>query len=234
MDYLKPTYVAGKGGYTGHGKQSSIPHINEHSSDEIKRKEYMRYPSVTVITPTTLDRVDMNNRLIEMVCHQDYEGTIQHSMITYNKCSLGYKRNSLCNDANGMIIIHMDSDDIYAPDWITKSVEHLINTKADITGLSNAYFYNGSMLEYKYNGGQPYVLGATMCYWKHVWEKQPFRDVQTSEDLYFQMNRVVIPHFYKHSFLATLHGNNTASHKNMSIYKPVDINPSEIYPFVEF
>lgn len=192
----------------------------------------MDLPSVTVITPSC--RTHMIDRCDNLVVMQDYKGSIEHLLDVHPDTTIGRKRNNLCKQATSDIIVHFDDDDIYAPDWITKSVQHLINTGAEITGLSNAYFYNGSFLEYKYNGGQPYVLGATMCYWRKVWEKRPFRDINSAEDLYFQVDRKVIPHYYKHSFLATLHGNNTASHKNMSIYKPVNINPSEIYPFVEF
>jgi len=191
-------------------------------------------PIVTVITPTLDERTAMAERAKLLAQQQDYKGEIEHLWMTGRAYSLGEKRNRLCNSAKGSIICHLDDDDIIAPDWVTKSVEHLIKTGADITGLSSAYFYNGQLRDFRWNGSQPYVLGATMCYHKHVWERKPFPDLPSGEDTEFQKHMRVVPHFYKHSFLATLHGNNTASHKNMALYKKTNLNPAEIYPFVEF
>lgn len=194
----------------------------------------MDYPLVTVITPTTEDRAEMNERLKHMVLAQDYPN-FEHYWMTGKEYSLGEKRNRLCQAAKGEIIIHADSDDLYAPDWISKSVEHLLKTGAGITGLSSAYFYkHPDLLDYTFRGSQAYALGATMCYHKHVWQRKPFKDINSGEDTLFLSGNKVVPHYYKRSFLATLHGGNTSSHKNMAIFKKTDLNPADIYTFVEF
>lgn len=131
--------------------------------------------------------------------------------------SVGEARNIGCCYSQSDIIIHQDSDDTYSPDWITKSVQHLIDSKADITGLSQAYFSHPPHLyEYTYQGGQPYVIGASMCYWRRVWEKQPFKHINSGEDALFQVNNLVIPHTYKEGFTANIHGGNTASHLQLN------------------
>lgn len=217
----------------------------------------MGYPLVTVITPTA-NRPEFLKRCIEQFLKQDYENkalTIVCSgesdimwdwyselckddylpiKIVWHKGNIGDKRNIAITQSMGDIICHMDDDDVYSHDWITKSVEHLMQSKADITGLSNAYFYKQpDLLEFNYKGGQPYVLEATMCYWRKVWEQKSFPNQQTGEGLNFQINRKVVPHTYKTGFLAVMHGSNTASTKRMEIFTKTGLNVHEIYPFAD-
>jgi glycosyltransferase involved in cell wall biosynthesis len=53
---------------------------------------------------------------------------------------LGTKRNFCCEQATGEIIVHLDDDDWYATDWISKQVEALTLSGADLTGLSDINF----------------------------------------------------------------------------------------------
>lgn len=146
-----------------------------------------------------------------------YKNILFHPIENINHFSIGIKRNQGIERSQTDIICHFDDDDFYSLDWITKSVQHLIETKADITGLSQAYFSHPPHLyEYTYQGGQPYVIGASMCYWRRVWEKQPFKHINSGEDALFQVNNVVIPHTYKEGFTANIHGGNTASHLQLN------------------
>jgi len=186
-------------------------------------------PLVTVITPTA-NRPELLKRCIKQFLAQDYvnkemvivcdewsdlgegwatDGTIK---IICSPGVIGHKRNKCVERATGQIILHMDDDDLYAPDWITRSVAALGSN--DLTGLSAAYFYNGAELrEFVYAGKQPYVCGATMCYWKKTWERKPFPNLNSGEDTLFCANNGrVIPHDYKEGFCAMIHGGNTASH----------------------
>lgn len=141
------------------------------------------------------------------------------------KETIGKKRNRLINAAHGDIICHFDSDDYYAPDFITRSVAHLLRTKAAITGLSKAYFYkpHTNMWLYEKNFKQPYVIGSGMCYHKEVWSRKPFPDTNNGEDLEFQANAgKVIAHEYIHGFMAMIHNNNTASHKAIAGMKRIN------------
>src|SRR5690606_15922277 len=127
--------------------------------------------------------------------------------------------------ATGEIIINSDSDDWFAPNFITRSVTHLMRSGADMTGLSSAYFYlpHSQLWLYQYRGGQPYVLGSGMCYHRHVWQRKPYPDIKVGEDLEFQTNAGrIIPHDNIHLFMAMIHGKNTASHKQLSTMKRIN------------
>lgn len=152
-------------------------------------------------------------------------------------CTIGERRNLACDWAEGEVIIHFDDDDWYAPNYITKSVEHLKATGADATGLSSAFFYLApkglgpesphaeSAWEYSYTGSQPYVIGSGMCYYKRIWEQNDFKCINEGEDAAFCANAGrVIPHSYKEGMVAMIHARNTASHKQLRHMKQIDPN----------
>lgn len=139
--------------------------------------------------------------------------------------SIGYKRNVAIEVSEGSIIINADSDDWYAPDYITRCVNQL--QCCDITGLSSAYFYKPrtSLWLYEYRGSAAYVLGSGMAYHKKVWERKPYKDRSDGEDLYFQENAGrIIPHGYIDGFMAMIHGKNTASHLQLQHMRPQNID----------
>lgn len=150
----------------------------------------------------------------------------QFTSLGVGNYSIGEKRNAAIRRASGDIILHMDDDDIYAPDWITRSVEALISSKAELVGLSNAYFYDKTKeLVYQVPrkpDTQLYVCGATMCYWRRFWERKPFEDISAGEDFNFQFNNGKTHcHGYKEGFLATVHGSNTVSHQSLPLMNKV-------------
>lgn len=176
----------------------------------------MNKPLVTVITPTTIDREAFNDKCERMILEQDYPN-VQY-LFDYDPGTIGEKRNRLCALAAGEIIVHFDSDDWYAPDWISKSVEALQN--CDCTGLNRAYFEDKAnkrkwLWEYDYLklGQQPAVAGATLAYWKRAWVNNPFPAFSIGEERQFMANvGVLIPHLYTEGFTAAIHGQNTISH----------------------
>lgn len=186
-------------------------------------------PTVTIITPTTHDRERYNERIKSIAQYQDYQNIIEH-LFDYSPYTIGDKRNNLCEHATGDIIVHFDSDDYYAPDWISKSVQHLLSQNADITGLSSIYFYryNTHVWEWRNISKQPILAGATFCYWRKIWQRNPFKSVNSGEDTKFCTNAGRIsPHDYNTGFLATIHGNNTASHLSLTA-KEVTLHPISI------
>lgn len=169
-------------------------------------------PTVTIITPYTADRLPMMQRLAEMVKCQDYPVRWQ---ACDHKGTIGAKLNWCIEQTDADIIIRMDSDDCYAPDWVSRSVAAL--GVGNCTGLSKAYFKSPDQW-YLYNHGenkQPYVCGATMCFYRSAWENNRFPDTSHGEDLIFQTKCIVRPHDYIDGFTAMLHGGNTASHLNL-------------------
>lgn len=222
---------------------------------------------VSVITPTA-NRPELLKRCIEQFLAQNWQD--KEMIICYNdsdvkqylglefdnifewsmpdNTTIGAKLNFLCEYGIGDIIIRMDSDDIYSPDWITKSVNHLIQSGAEMTGLKNAYFYDETRdkaYEYHYSGSQPCLLGATMCYWKSTWDRTTkmeipkgpgkgmetiefhgFPDYSNGEDTLFCFNKKIIPHTFKDNFVAIQHGLNTTGIKKFSgsDFKPANVN----------
>jgi hypothetical protein len=177
---------------------------------------------VTVITPTTTDRFQMNMRIAGIIGMQDYPD-IEFLMDT-EPGTIGAKRNRLCKKATGSVILHADSDDVYRTDWVTKSVAALIDNGADIVGLGSCYFHKTTTGEvYLYErteNAQPYVPEATMCYWRKTWERKPFKDTSAGEGMDFLTNNgKVFMHDYKDGFLATIHGGNTQSHNSLILMK---------------
>src|SRR5215510_13594705 len=53
----------------------------------------------------------------------------------HEKAALGAKRNALCQEAAGEIIVHWDDDDWMAPWRLSYQVSKLIETDADLCGL---------------------------------------------------------------------------------------------------
>ncbi len=173
-------------------------------------------PIVSVICPTTPDRAHLLPRMQYMFTAQDYQ--LKQLIIDDGEGSIGTKLNRLIDKSLGDVIVRCDSDDMYRPDWISKSVKHLMDSEADVTGLDNFYMANiendWECYEYAYKVKvQPYVSGATMCFWKNVWRKTPFDDMSIGEDNKFLFGRndaiKIVPHGYKDGFLATIHKNNT-------------------------
>ncbi len=136
---------------------------------------------VTVITPTTTDRLHFNERIRELFAAQDYPN--KEHLFDYDSGNIGAKRNRLCGIANGEIILHFDSDDYYAPDWISKSVKELLSAPCDMVGLSTAYFHSKSLnktWQYVYPPHEN-MIGSTLCYYKSYWERNKFRDISAQE-----------------------------------------------------
>lgn len=172
------------------------------------------WPIVTVICPTTRDRKVFNDRIFDNFLKQDYPSKI--FLYDFDEGTIGEKRNRLCEKAVGDIIVHMDSDDMYASNWITQSVVELMKNEADIVGLASMYFYkpdDKSVWLYTYgNATRPWIAGATMCYWRNLWKNNPFQPLDKNEDGMFLLTAPatkILAHGYIDGFVATVHEGNT-------------------------
>lgn len=182
------------------------------------------HPLVTVIIPTTQDRKEYRSRVIDMIHAQDYPN-FEYAINALDDLTIGAKRNMLCHRARGTIICHFDDDDFYDSQWLSKSVKALMDSKADIAGLTKLYFYDeNTKTPYLYDieelGKNLWVAGATFCYWKSYWETNKFKDINALEDNYFLMGVTREPkihsHDYVEGFMATIHDGNTCK-KNTAL-----------------
>ena len=130
--------------------------------------------------------------------------------------TIGIKRNFACEKAHGEIIMHWDDDDWYAPDWISRMTDTLLNSNADIAGLNRVLFYSPSIdKRYMYQDtdiDKPWLCGATMTYKKSFWKQHPFVDLQVGEDYDFVWNSgaKIVALDYTEGFIALLHAHNTS------------------------
>ncbi|RQO70367.1 hypothetical protein DBR43_20320 [Pedobacter sp. KBW06] len=130
--------------------------------------------------------------------------------------TIGVKRNHACDKAQGEIIMHWDDDDWYAPDWISRQVEALSTSGADITGLNTVLFYSPSVEKrWVYEDSdleKPWLCGATMAYRKSFWKEHPFVDIQVGEDYDFVWNSgaKTFALDYFQGFISILHAHNTS------------------------
>ena len=130
--------------------------------------------------------------------------------------TIGRKRNFACENAKGEFIVHWDDDDSYALNWISKSVEQLLASSADVTGLKSIVFYSmarGSSFLYQNSNQHPqWLCGATLTYRKALWSAYRFANLQVGEDIDFLLNSggKVAELDYKDGFAANLHANNTS------------------------
>lgn len=179
-------------------------------------------PKVTIITPTTYDRLEFNERIKHIGEAQDYPH-YEH-LFDYGNGSIGEKLNRLCGASKGDIIVRFDSDDIYSPDYVSRGVEFLLYNKAHVTGINECYFYNP--YERKAwvfrNKNKDYVIGSGMCFYKSIWQKHPFKHINSGEDsLWIENLRGVKAMHYNGQLIATIHGYNTASHAQLKSMKRI-------------
>lgn len=114
------------------------------------------------------------------------------AVYVYKSGTIGTKRNVACANARGEIIIHWDSDDIYATNRISSQVEQLIDSGADLVGYNSMPFVeaDGEMRRGTFTGIPTYILGVSFCYWKRFWQERPFlAEAHIGEDNEFRRKR---------------------------------------------
>jgi glycosyltransferase involved in cell wall biosynthesis len=131
----------------------------------------------------------------------------------------GLKRNYACERSNGELIMHWDDDDWRAPDWISRQVDYLLTSGADICGIEHVNFFSavtdtfwkGTALNRNNPNIPGWLNGATLIYRKSFWEQHPFKDLQTAEDDDFikKSGAKTFAHDYIEGFVAILHPDNT-------------------------
>jgi glycosyltransferase involved in cell wall biosynthesis len=95
--------------------------------------------------------------------------------------TLGWRRNRAAELARGEIIVHFDDDDWHSRDRVARQVRTLLDG-ADITQTSDFFAWSiplGRAREWPYRGGEDFAHGASMAYWRRLWEREPFADVGT-------------------------------------------------------
>ena len=130
---------------------------------------------------------------------------------------IGAKRNAACRLAAGDIIVHWDDDDWSADDRVSAQVAALMASGADLCGQSRVLFYEpvaDRAWEYCYPAdARPWVHGATLCYTKAFWQRNPFPDIRVGEDTRFVWAgrpQQIVALDDRRLYVGTIHGGNTS------------------------
>ncbi len=227
--------------------------ITPSSSNQIKVTH--SWPLVSCITPT-YNRPELLRQSISLFLQQEYENKeliiIDDSSISQQysniveleavkhiffreKQTIGEKRNTACEYATGEIIVHWDDDDWYTPQWIKQQVLALQKGNTKITGLDKPFFYSEKLnkaWQYIYpENEKKWVYGATLAYWKSVWQSHPFSKINIGEDNMFvwQGSQPVVAHNFVEGYLGRIHIGNTSpkytASKRWEITDMQNINP---------
>lgn len=119
-----------------------------------------------------------------------WDTKIRYKLFDGSRMPTGMKRNVTNGFARGEIIIHMDSDDWHAPNYIADSVEHLQRSGKQVVGYHDILYYresDGGMFKYRF-GGEAYASGASQCYWRTYWREHPFKHIIVGSDAQFALD----------------------------------------------
>lgn len=174
----------------------------------------MTQPLVSIITPTTPSRahfIDRLRLLIERQTLQPLEWLIDEGSGT-----IGAKRNRLWQKAKGDIVLHMDDDDLYMPNYIEQAVNSLCNAKCNLIGLHKFPMHNAKTNAIHMFDNPGYIAEATFCYYRDGF--CGFPDKQTREGEY-PLRQMKFTSYPSNDFMATVHGGNTCGHKTLPLIK---------------
>ncbi len=155
------------------------------------RKKFSKLISLNIIKQTypfikeviVADDGDHDERLVL---------NIPYSVLYYKvpRMSIGQKRNFLASKATTDFICHMDTDDIYSPDYLSRSIFNLIKNGKCVSGSSDMNMYN-VVTKKTYNQKCIFLHmlnEATMVYRKSFADTHKFSNSMSSEGIGFLTN----------------------------------------------
>ena len=136
--------------------------------------------------------------------------------------SIGAKRNSACELAQGKIVVLWDDDDWYGSNRIAAQVDPILSGDAEITGLDTRWILNLSTKEFWTLAAPLHqrmfvgnIAGGTMAFDRDVWDRGVrFPSVDLAEDAHFllqaqQTGARLIRVFNDDLFIYMRHGSNS-------------------------
>jgi glycosyltransferase involved in cell wall biosynthesis len=150
-----------------------------------------------------------------------------------DRMTVGGKRNLACAMSSGDIFCHMDSDDLSSPNRISSQVSALLSSGKPVTGYHTLPLFDlltNHVYLYHYNSR--YCCGASLCYLRSHWERNPFPERNVGEDEGYCIRLGDRHQLHttdgSRSILIMLHDDNISTRrqveKNPQYYKPVSAN----------
>lgn len=172
--------------------------------------------TVSIVTPTTHDRKEFNERCAMMSANQTYSGIIEH-LFDYSDNLIGVKRQNLFQQAKGDIIIHFDSDDIYLPQYVELCIAAFGKVNISrVLGLSAFPMHDVVKNNIHVFNNAGYIAEATFAYYRDGF--CGFLPKRTNEGSYVMQN-MKFTSYVNPYFMATVHGANTCGHKTLPMLK---------------
>jgi hypothetical protein len=114
--------------------------------------------------------------------------------------------------ARGDILHKIDDDDYYSPGFLQSSVDHLLGKDAARTLVTRCCFLtlvrSDGILRHS---GHGWTAGGGFCFFRDLWKRVPFRDVNSSVDSHFRrdLQPEVIRICDAEQYILVRHGRNT-------------------------
>lgn len=169
---------------------------------------------VSILTPTTPDRAQFMERLAIIVNRQTHP--IHEWLIDDGSGLIAEKRNRLIKRATGDIIVHMDSDDIYSPEYVEKAVSFLTSGQSRLIGQHNFPMHNVKTNDVHVFNNPGYIAEATFCHYREGFSLFPAVKTGEGEKI---LGQVRYSFHAPGTFMATVHGGNTCGHKTLPLIK---------------
>jgi glycosyltransferase involved in cell wall biosynthesis len=150
--------------------------------------------TLSVLIPSVPERMDHLKRIVDELSRQSEHKAVEILVLLDNKKrTVGSKRNTLIEQAQGAYIVFVDDDDRVEPnyvDFLCASIEAMPEVDCvvfDVEVNYNGYFSKICKYGKEYNYGEDarYYYrkpNHLMCYARRIAVKHPFKDIGYGED----------------------------------------------------
>lgn len=181
-------------------------------------------------------RQDYPQELMELIIGDDGDCKMSDKIpdeknikyLKYENITLGDKRNKLCENAKGDIIIFMDDDDYYPFNKVSVYVNKMSKTDAMLAGSTIMYvYYTDLKLIYRFGPyGKNHCTCGTLAFKKKYFENHKFPSLNKAEEMIFldKYKNELIQIHPAYAILVIAHKNNTVNkHKFIKYGKKTNL-----------
>lgn len=182
---------------------------------------------VSCVMPTTMTREVFHHQAVQYFLRQSYpnielivvaengsETIVNQNILVVNApvgSTIGAKMNVGIEEAQGNVVVKLDDDDWYAPDFVARMVISLKHRSMAVAAVATYVSFLIDDWKLRYSGGANAFAGATLTFTKETWKQRPFlENIRVGEDLEFCRGRqkiaVVPPPWI---YMMVRHGRNT-------------------------